>query len=590
MKTLFLIATTLLVSLSSCPSVIIGSATADEIDVRKVLPASTAIYVQARSIESVLEHPFTSTVKASSAYKKVMRSPGILKLLAGIAVFEFAVGDKLDAVAKSLTSGGLHFAVDKATEGAVLLASTESEEWIEDYLQKLVKLARTDAKSKNQSDPVREADYRGIHGYEFQKMIVGNIGSLLIVTNKKELGKSIIDRHLDATNDHLDSHPLFQQAWNSGVGLKQKDAPEPVVKTFVDIDTLRQAGVAKDLLMGKAKDFAGELILGGVLATMQKTSFAIGELTLANNLITIQFRVPHEKNWTEESRTFFVGPQGAGYAAPLVDGTGTMASLIAYRNLAEMWLRAGDLFDEKVNDQLAQADNTLTTLFSGKDFGTDILGAVEPQIQIVAVEQSFEKTSEPAIRLPSFGLIARLKDAKMQKELKRTFQSFVGFLNVAGAMEGNPQLDLESEKIDGKQIYTATYLQDSDKKYANGLPIQFNFSPTLAFESDLVYITSTNALAKRLSVRSADHKASDVKSRDNTLLTVDFGSLKQALEANRNQLVSQNMLEKGHNRTEAEKEIDTLVSFLSMLKSGSGALRFDDQVRLTLDIEIHSDR
>ena len=587
MKTLFLFAVTLFVPVvSSHPT----SAKADDLDVRKVLPASTAIYVEAKSIESILKHPFTATVKSTSAFKKILRSPDVLKLLAGLAVAEFAIGDKVEAVAASLTANGLHFAVDKQTEGVVILACTEGTEWIEEYLQKLVKLARSDARSKNQPDPVREADYRGIHGYEFQKLIVGNIGPTFIVTNKKELGKSIIDRHLDSTNDHLLSNALFQLAWNSQAASKQKDSPDPTLRAFVDINTLRQAGVAKDLLMGKAKDFGGELILGGVLATMQKTSFAIGELFLTTNQLSMQFCVPHEKEWTEESRTFFVGPKGSGYASSLVDSSGMMASLSAYRNLAEMWLRAGDLFDEKVNDQLAQADNTLTTLFSGKDFGTDILGAVEPQIQLVAAEQIFEKSNEPAIRLPSFGMVAKLKDATMRKELKRTFQSFIGFLNVAGAMEGNPQLDLDSETIDGKQIYTATYLQDSDKKYENGLPIQFNFSPTLAFEGDLVYITSTSSLAKQLRLRTAEQNANKEQAKNNTRLTVDFGTLKQSLEANRNQLISQNILEKGHSRSEAEKEIDALINLLSLLKTGNAALRFDDQVKLTVDLEIHSDR
>lgn len=591
MKTLFLIAIILFVPMSS---VVIESARGDnvdaKIDVRRILPASTAIYVEAKSVAFILEHPFTATVKASNAYKKIMRSPDVLKLLAGLAIFEFAIGDKAEAVATSLTANGLHFAVDRGTEGAVLLADTESSEWLEDYLQKLVKLARTDANSKNQPDPIQEADYRGFHAYEFQKAIIGSIGSTLIITNKKELGKSIIDRHLDSTNDSLLSNALFLKAWSPQAGSKQKDAPEPIVSAFVDIDALRQAGVAKDLLMGKAKDFAGELLLGGVLASMQKTNFAVGELFLTANQLSVQFRVPHKTEWTEEKQTFFVGPEGNGYATSLVDDSRMMSSLIAYRNLAEMWLRAGDLFDEKVNDQLAQADNTLTTLFSGKDFGTDILGAVEPQLQIVAVEQSFEKSSEPAIRLPSFGLVAKLKDASMRKELKRTFQSFIGFLNVAGAMQGNPQLDLDSETIDGKQIYSATYLKDRDKKYENGLPIQFNFSPTLAFEGDLVYLSSTNALAKQLKLRPAEAKESNEQSRNNTLLAIDFGALKQALTANRNQLTAQNMLDKGHSRSEAEKEIDTLISLLSLLKTGNAALRFGDQVKFMLDLEIQSNQ
>ncbi len=563
---------------------------ADEPDVRKMLPSTTAIYVEVKSLESVLEHPLSKNLQDSSAFKKLWRSPDVMKLRGGLVLFEFAIGDKAELLAKNLTANGFHFAVDKATEGAVLLACTESQEWLEEYLQKLVKLARTDANSKNQSDPIREAEYRGFRGYEFQKVIVGSIGSTLLVTNKKELGKSIIDRYVDSTDDHLLSNPLFQRAWGANYQRELKDTKESMVKAFVDLDTLRNAGVAKDLLMGSTRDFAAELILGGVLASIQKTSFATGELVLADNKLSMQLRVPHQKEWTEESRAFFVGPMGNGYESSLIDSSGSMASLSAYRNLTELWQRAGDLFDEKVNDQLAQADNTLTTLFSGKDFGRDILGAIEPQIQLVATEQQFEPSNTPAIQLPSFGLVAKLKDPMTKKELKRTFQSFIGFLNVSGAMQGNPQLDLDSESIDGKQIYTATYIREGDKQYENGLPIQFNFSPTLAFDGDLVFIASTNTLVKKVAINSAKQNETEAVAKNNTVLKVNFKSVQNALEANRRQLVSQNMLEKGHTKLEAEKETDTLISLLSLLRTGKAALRFDDHVHLQFDLEINSDR
>ena len=587
MRTLIAFAIFLIIFVRPLP---IRFAGADEPVVRKMLPATTAIYVEVKSLESVLEHPLSKTLQDSTAFKKLWRSPEVMKLRGGLVLFEFAIGDKVDSLAKNLTANGFHFAVDKTTEGAVLLACTESQEWIEEYLQKLVKLARADANSKNQPDPIREVEYRGIRAYEFQKVIVGSIGSILLVTNKKELGKSIIDRHLDSTDDHLLSNSLFQRAWTSNAQHELKNSEESIVKAFIDLDTLRNAGVAKDLLMGKSWDFAGELILGGVLASIQKTSFAAGELFLAENKLSMQLRIPHLREWTEKSRTFFVGPMGNGHASSLIDSSGWMASLIAYRNLTELWLRAGDLFNEQVNDQLAQADNTLTTLFSGKDFGKDILGAIEPQIQLLVTEQKFEPSYAPAIQLPSVGLVAKLKDPRMKNELKRTFQSFIGFLNVTGAMQGNPQLDLDSESIEGKQIYTATYIREGDKQYENGLPIQFNFSPTLAFDGDLVFIASTNTLVKKVAINSTKQNEAETLAKNNTVLEVNFKSLQNVLEANRRQLVSQNMLEKGHSKSEAEKETDTWISLLSLLRTGTAVLRFDDHVHLKFELEINSDR
>jgi hypothetical protein len=169
------------------------------------------------------------------------------------------------------------------------------------------------------------------------------------------------------------------------------------------------------------------------------------------------------------------------------------------------------------------------------------------------------------------------------------FQTFIGFLNFTGAMNGNAQLDLDSETIDGRQMHSASYIKEADKPYENGLPIQFNFSPTLAFDGDLVIFTSANSLAKKVST-DVKLQPSETAPADNTNLTVDFAAIKRVLESNRTQLVSQNILEKGHSKAEAEKEIETLLSILSLLRTGTGSLRFDDHVRLNLELEITTDQ
>ena len=84
---------------------------------------------------------------------------------------------------------------------------------------------------------------------------------------------------------------------------------------------------------------------------------------------------------------------------------------------------------------------------------------------VVARQLFAEGQPAPAIKLPAFGVVAELKDpAKMQPELRRTFQSLVGFLNIVGAMNGQPQLDLDMEKSDAAQFVTASYLPDPNAK------------------------------------------------------------------------------------------------------------------------------
>ena len=359
----------------------------------------------------------------------------------------------------------------------------------------------------------------------------------------------------------------------------------------VDIQSLRKAGVAPDLLGGKAKDFGAEMILGGLLAVLHQTPTVSGSLRLSDSKISLSLDSPYQTGWGGEERVFFFGEEGKGQATPLLQSENRIASLSAYRDVSQMWLRAGDLFDATVNDQLAQADSTLTTLFSGRDFGEEILGAIYPEVRIVVSHQDFKEASNmPAVKLPEFALVAKLrKPALMKQELKRIFQSLVGFINVTSAMNGQPQLDLDIEGDSAQQYYTSRFVREVDRKDNAELPIQFNFSPCLAFVDDFVVLSSTVALTKQLAVQlksGTEEIASPVQATaKNTILNVQASALREALEANRKLMVSQNMVENGHSKSEAETEVGLLLAVLKMLDQMNVDLSFDNKA--TLETSLH---
>ncbi len=575
-----------------------------------ILPAETVIYIRFDPLRHLIEHPLRKRIENSEAFQKIWKSPEVVKLRLGIGVAEFAMGEKLESVLRRLSHGGIELAVDAKTQGVVIIASTENQKWLESYIAKLLKLAKDDAQKNNRPSNISEAEYRGLKGYEVEQAVVVQLDQRLLITNKSELAKSIIDRWLDKTQDSLSNQAAFQTAWGelvSGSKADQSDrARQSIAKIFVDVDRLRQAGVAKELFEGKAKDFGAELLFGGLLANLHKTPYLVGSLQTLGNELNFQASTPHDKAWLGKSREFFAGPDGSGQALPMLMPSGTLGSLSAYRNVSQMWLRAGDLFDQQVNDQLASADNTLTTLFSGRDFGEDILGMLEPEMRLVASRQVFDDPAPiPAIKLPGFALVAKLKDSKMRPELKRIYQSFIGFLNVVGAQEGQPQFDLDMETKGSSQFYTASYVFEVDRKKREEAPIQFNFSPCLAFVDDAVILSSTISLAKQLAdslsspaspsnpnLKNLDSKESESAAGStgaNTVLQIDAQAVKSILQDNRNHLISQNMLEKGHSKKEAEQEIDTLLLLVDLLENAKLKLSFHQSATLDISAKLRDD-
>lgn len=529
-------------------------------------------------VDLALQHPVRQRLESIEGVRNAYGSPQFLQFKAAVAAVEAQLGQTWPKLVKSAAAGGVAVAIDARTQGAAVVITAEDEETPRKLLKSLADLARADAAAKKRPDPIQTKEYRGITVHRVAESRVVVLGKSILATNKAEFGQRIVDMHLDNAGDTLANSELYQQA-------RKHLHADATVWGFVNTAALRQGGVAKNLFNGRADNPVLELLVGGILANLKETPLATFAVSLNDQQLKVELATPHDPAWVGEERDYFFGPGGQGAAPPLLHVKDELFSLAAYRDVSQMWLRAGDLFDDKVNDQLAQADSNLATLFSGKDFGEEILGAVGPQIQLVVARQEFEQdAAQPAIKFPALALALKLKDAQtMQPELRRTFISLIGFLNVIGAMNGQPQLDLDFLKTDESRLVTATYLPEKDADLAR-LPVNFNFSPSIGFVRDRFIVASTSSLAKELLAIVADDQANPGPPA-NTSARADLAGLRRILNDNRGQLVAQNMLSEGHTKEEAEQEIGTLLNLLEAAANASLKLSsHGGELRLTLEL------
>jgi hypothetical protein len=498
-----------------------------------------------------------------------------------VAIVEAQIGLPWPKLLAQSAGGGIVLAIDAPTRGVALLVRATDDATQMKLIETLTSLVRQDAANKGGPDPVKSGEYRSIRAYALDRAKYAVFDRWLVVTNQDELGKQIVDRWLDSTPGSLADDDSFRRA-------KAAAAGQALAWGYVSTTMVRKSGVAQQLFGGKADNPAAEVLLGGLLSTLQHTTHLTASLTLDANRLILEVSSPLDRAWAGEARAHFFGADGTGTAPALPLADPLLLAVGAYRDLSSMWLRAGDLFDEKTNEELAKADSGLTTLFGGKDFGEDILGALRPEIQLVAVRQAFAAGQPaPAIKLPAFALSAALKDpARMQPELRRTFQSLIGFLNIVGAMNGQPPLDQEMEKSETGQIIIARYLPDPNAKDPGALKINYNFSPTIAFEGERFVVSSSEQLARRLVASTATARPADDAGRvTNTDAAFRFDVLRDVLSDNRPQLVAQNMLSEGHTKEEAEKEIGMLLELLGWLDAAT--LRLDSTARdLRLSVSV----
>ncbi len=549
----------------------------------ELLPASCLAIAEMphpdQLLETLTSHRVWKKVQQQPQYQAAISNPGYMMFLGIRTHIETQIGMKWRQAYDTLLGGGVTIAFDPETQGVVALVRSTDAGKLQSTAKKLIELGRADARSKGK-EPLPEDEYREITVYGKDDGRFAIVGPWLVMTNKGELGRKVLDTLLDGSETSINDNEKFAAARQSITG-------EPAVWSWVDLGTIRDAGLAKGLEKNQTPNPLAELLVGGVLTNLRQTPYVSASLYVTGEATRLEFSAPHDNEWVEEFREYWFGPDGKGTADSPLETESTILSVSTYRKVSEMWLRAGDLFDERMNDELAKADATLTTFFAGKDFGEDVLGSFGPTMQILVNRQDFSDVlPKPALKLPSIALAGRLEKAEETRtELRRTFQSMVGFLNVIGAIQGNPQLDQDVDIYRDNKIYTASFIPEPDENDSERARIQFNFSPSLAFAQDRFFITSTKQLARDL-VDAAHNEQTTRGEASNTAIRLNAKALGEALADNREQLVAQNMIKKGQTREESSREIGLLLEALALFEG----LSFDvkttgGELKLELSIQ-----
>ena len=561
---------------------------AGDLAASQLLPDTTVGYVEVTDTAAIMgclyDHPVSHHIQNLDVWKTATQTEQYQAFLTGRKFLEIQIGSDWRPALEALSAGGIYAAYDAATQGAVILVKTKDDATAENFRVKILELTRLNEAKNGKTDAYREVTVYKVDKHSASAVV----GNWIVLTNKGELGKSILDRLLDQEPSDTDteiSGTLSTNAqFKTTYALRNADSQ---AWAYGNIQTIRDAGAAKKLFEGKAENPLAEALVGGIQSVLQHAPFVTADMKLTDAGLTMQFATPWQGDWIPEERAYFFGLDSHGSAPLLPEIPGTLLTLSTYRDISQMWLRAGDLFDEQTNDKLAEADSGLSTIFAGRDFGEEILGALDPQMGLIVTRQSFENvTPVPALKLPAFALILKLRDAEtMRPELRRTFQSVIGFFNIVGAMAGRPQLEMDMEKINDVDLITSHYVPEKKDKNSTTADMIFNFSPSAAFSGEQFILASTDDLAKQLASAPAARAS---ESGVNTQLALHAAAIRDTLSDNREQLISQNMLEQGHSREEAEAAIDLVFEFVRCVKGAGITLRHEkDSLALQLNVTVN---
>lgn len=545
-------------------------------------------------VNTILEHPIAAEMQGDPVFSPLFQSQQLAGFKAGLGVFQASVGMRWRTLVAELFQDGVTIAFDAETSGIAFLTRASSNEILQTVKESVFSFVRAGKLAGAENDPIKEAEYKGFEAARFNDDLVAAIvNDWLVVSNKPDFGKAIIDRYVEMEGQlaTLAEKPNYLAAAES------VDANDSDAWAYVDIQAIRESGTAKEFYAGKTENILAEVLLGGVVSNLQHANYATFKFDLSASGISLALCTPYQENWIPEEREYFFGPDGKGSAPAVIKLPGQILSLATHRNLSEMWLRAPDLMVDSAVEDLDQADSQLSLFFSGQDFAEDFLASFEPALRFYVGRPDFEKMKlKPAIKVPAFALELQMRTPEeTQRTMRRLYLNFVGFINIISAMQGQPQFDFDFDEDEQTKYLIASFVELPDVPVAtsNGVakldsgPINYNFSPTLAMQGNRLVISSTTQLARQLATGVENEAANVHEAIENTRLTLEASPILSMLQDNFDQLVSQNMLEKGHSREEAEAELGLLLKLLGYLDSGRLSLSTEaDTLRLKADVKV----
>ncbi len=498
-----------------------------------------------RVVEAVTSHP---------EYQRRRSEPDFREVTNLIDYFAQRFQTDLPGMLGKLTGGGATLAVGPG-EQALLIVEAEDAGMLNEVHDFFLLIARTEAEKEGQPDRVKSAEYRGISGWSFApKQAHAIIGNRLLVTNDSKALTAAIDRILDAGASSIATEARYRQA-------RKAFAQPPAATVFARADVLKAMPQLEAALDQESNPLL-TLLLAPIMQTFERAEWLAVGLDAADTTLTVNIASDGRSAGADSPGGFARAAQPGGGALPPLNVPRQIASVSLHRNLHKFYAAKDDLFPQRTSG-LIFFENMMGIFFTGRDLTDEVLAELTPDVRLVVAAQEYPpEVGTPNPQLPGFALVMRMRrPEKFAPVAEEAWQKALGLINFTRGQQAEPGLILDRPMHADVKYTMAAFAPPAEADRAPA-DIRFNFQPAVAMPGDWLIFSSTDGLAKDLIDalgREAEAGPAAVAGA-HSIAELDGKALSALLRANRETLILNNMVEKGHGRQEAEGEIATLLA------------------------------
>ncbi len=484
-----------------------------------------------------------------------------------------------------LAGGGLTLAIGPG-EQALLIVEAEDAAMLKEVHDFFVLIARNEANKEGQAGHVKSADYRGVTGWSFAPgQAHAILGNRLLLANGPQVLTAAIDRLLEPSKPNAASLPRHQEA-------RKAFAQPPVATLFARMDVLKELPQVKAGLEQEGNPLV-MLLLGPFMETFSQADWLAMGLNMDGMTFTLDVAGPVRSGPVRSAdagtSAAFASPDQTGGALANLNVPRQVAGISLYRDLHQFYAAKDELFPQRTSG-LIFFENMMGIFFTGRDLTEEVLAELTPEVRLVVTRQEYvPEIGTPEPQLPGFAMVFRMRrPEKFAPIAEEAWQKALGLINFTRGQQAEPGLILD-RPTHAEVKYTLAYFSPPSDDARSPADVRFNFQPSLAMPGDYLILSSTDALAKDLidALRQEAEAGPKPVAGKHSLMELDGKALAALLGANRESMIHQNMVEKGHERSQAEGEI----GMLSMIANAIAHLKMTagDQDAQKLSIELKLD-
>ena len=585
-------------------SLMVGQAQSKEPEVQNLstlLPSDTPIYLRinepAKLFLDEFRNPiFLNALKNIPQIGGQLENPQIDQVKMVLGLLASTEDISWSEMVREVLAGPAEIALSPYPQKLVMTVKPKDAARLGRLHAKLLEFIQQDAQNKGNPDPVKKFKHGETDCFSLAPTEAHAIfgGRFVLASSEKILGDALDvlsgAKKLPST---LDKEPRFVEA------VKSANSDSRQAFGFARMDLIRKSNPGTYTVADDYNPLLA-LLFGGWVEAYRQADWLGMAMDWKANKPALEAFLPISADVAKgELRKAFTPPKGV-YAAKPLSVPNQLGTLSLWRDLGKVWNIRENVVTGPALQGLNGLDNGIGQFFGGRDFGTGVLGSLKPDWRVVVAEQdSKTMIPKPDLVLPAFAISVGYdkKDEDFRQRWVIAFQSLIGVLNVVGGQQKAPVLVQNQEDFEGAKIYSAKYLPPvkpanakpgDSKTDEEGIHIRHNFRPTLVISGDHLIISSTTEMARDVvkAIKLAD-SSSDAPPQ---AMSVDLDGKRIAglLDVNRERLVMQNMVEKGHGKAAAQTEIGAIEGMIRGLNHAMiTAEDTENQFRLKLSLDLN---